>query len=173
MHGEYIEGIGIIIAVLLATTLAFVNEFKANKEFDILNQVSDDVPIQVIRNSQFTAVPRRDIVVGDFVLVEAGEEVPADGELVEAVAMLVNESGLTGESEPNHKFARRRPPKSQYVTARRRTRRPGVSRFDGARRARHVRDFRRRRLHRNRQDGPCRRRRDRRGVRRLISSSRS
>jgi len=106
MHGEYLEGIGIIIAVLLATTLAFLNEFKANREFDILNQVNDTVPIKVVRSGQICAVPRKDIVVGDLVFVEAGEEVPADGVLVEAVAVEVNESGLTGESEPNKKVAR-------------------------------------------------------------------
>ncbi|NCZ48380.1 MAG: haloacid dehalogenase, partial [Betaproteobacteria bacterium] len=67
MHGEYLEGIGIIIAVLLATTLAFLNEFKANREFDILNQVNDTVPIKVVRSGQICAVPRKDIVVGDLV----------------------------------------------------------------------------------------------------------
>lgn len=108
---EYFEGIGIIIAVLLATTLAFLNEYKANKEFDILNQVNDDVPIKVIRDAQVTSVPRRDLVVGDLVLVEAGEEVPTDGVLVEAVSLQVNESGLTGESEPNTKVAKDAPNK--------------------------------------------------------------
>lgn len=113
MHGEYLEGIGIIIAVLLATTLAFLNEFKANREFDILNQVNDDVPIKVVRDGQMCAVPRKDIVVGDLVFVEAGEEVPADGVLLEAMAVEVNESGLTGESEPNKKVARDFPGKDQ------------------------------------------------------------
>jgi P-type Ca2+ transporter type 2C len=105
-HGEYLEGLGIITAVLLATSLAFINEYKASKEFDILNQVNDEVPIKVIRDGQFTTVPRMDIVKGDLVLIEAGEETPADGELLEAVSMLVNESGLTGESAPNIKVAR-------------------------------------------------------------------
>jgi Ca2+-transporting ATPase len=111
VHGEYLEGIGIITAVLLATSLAFINEYKANKEFDILNTVNDDVPIKVIREARFTAVPRKDIVVGDLVLIEAGEEVPADGVLLEAVSLQVNESGLTGESEPNTKVARDNPQK--------------------------------------------------------------
>lgn len=112
IHGDYIEGIGIIIAVLLATTLAFFNEYQANKEFDILNQVNDDVPIKVVRDAVFTTVPRKDIVVGDLVLIEAGEEIPADGMLVEAVSLQVNESGLTGESEPNTKVARDFPDKA-------------------------------------------------------------
>lgn len=111
VHGEYLEGIGIIIAVLLATSLAFINEYKANKEFDILNTVNDDVPIKVIREARFMAVPRKDIVVGDLVLIEAGEELPADGTLLEAVSLQVNESGLTGESEPNIKVARDNPQK--------------------------------------------------------------
>lgn len=105
VHGDFIEGLGIIAAVLLATGLAFFNEYKANKEFDILNQVNDDVPIKVIRDGVYVSVARKDIVKGDVVLVEAGEEVPADGILIEAVSMLVNESGLTGESEPNQKVA--------------------------------------------------------------------
>ncbi len=98
--GEFIEGLAIVAAILLTTTLAFVNEFKANREFDILNKVNDDTPVKVIRASQFATIPRRDVVVGDIILVETGEEVPCDGELVEAVALLVDESKLTGESVP-------------------------------------------------------------------------
>ena len=113
VHGDVIEGLGIIAAVLLATGLAFFNEYKANKEFDILNQVNDDVPIKVIRDGVYVSVPRKDIVKGDVVLVEAGEEVPADGILIEAVSLLVNESGLTGESEPNQKVASSSPGKDQ------------------------------------------------------------
>jgi len=105
IHGEYIEGIGIIVAVLLATGLAFVNEFKANREFDILNQVNDEIPIKVIRGGGYTTTPIRDIVVGDIVFIEAGEEVPADGILLEAVALQVVESALTGEPDPNRKVA--------------------------------------------------------------------
>ena len=101
--GHYAEGLGIIIAILLATTLAFLNEFKANKEFDILNQVNDDIPINVIRDSNFTTIPKKELVVGDLVLVELGEEIPADGEVIEAVSLQVNESSLTGESLPVRK----------------------------------------------------------------------
>lgn len=98
IDGKYFEGIGIIVAILLATVLAFVNEYKANKEFDILNQVSDEVPVKVIREGNFTAVPRKDIVVADIVLLEVGEETPADGQVLEAVSLQVDESRLTGES---------------------------------------------------------------------------
>jgi Ca2+-transporting ATPase len=96
-HGEYYEGIGIVIAVLLATGLAFVNEYRANAEFDLLNQTSDDVPVKVLRDGAYTMVPRRDVVAGDVVLLSQGDEVPADGRLVESVALQVNESSLTGE----------------------------------------------------------------------------
>ena len=104
-HGEYIEGIGIIIAIFLATTLAFINEYQANREFDILNQVNDEVPIKVIRNDQYLTVPKKDLVVGDIVILETGEEVPADGKILEAVSLEVDESGFTGESLPVHKMA--------------------------------------------------------------------
>jgi Ca2+-transporting ATPase len=116
VHGEYLEGLGIITAVMLATTLAFWNEFTAAKEFDFLNQVNDEVPIKVIRDDAYLSVPRRDLVVGDLVLIEAGEEVPADGTLVEAVSLQVNEAGLTGESKPNTKVACDSPDKSGLAT---------------------------------------------------------
>ena len=103
-EGKYTEGIGIIIAVLLATTLAFANEFKANKEFDILNKVNDDLPIKVIRDGHYVSVPRRDLVVGDVVLVEVGEELPCDGVVLESVSFQVEESSLTGESRPINKY---------------------------------------------------------------------
>lgn len=99
-RGEYVEGLALVAAILLATTLAFVNEYKANREFDILNKVNDDTPVKVARGGRFDTVPKRDLVVGDVVLVETGEEVPCDGELLTAVALLVDESKLTGESLP-------------------------------------------------------------------------
>lgn len=105
VNGEYFEGIGIIIAILLATTLAFLNEYKASKEFDILNQVSDEAPVNVIRDGAFTTVPIKDLVVGDIVLLEPGEEVPADGRLLDSVSLQVDEAKLTGESMPVAKFA--------------------------------------------------------------------
>lgn len=109
INGEYFEGIGIVIAILLATTLAFLNEYKASKEFDILNQVSDEVPVKVIRDSVFTAVPRKDLVVEDLVIIEAGEEIPADGTILESVALQIDEARLTGESLPVSKFAENEP----------------------------------------------------------------
>ena len=94
---EYIEALGIIVAILLATTIAFLNEYQANREFNILNQADDDVPVNVIRDGTYTTVAKKEIVVGDIVLVEMGEEIPADGEILEAVSLQVNEANLTGE----------------------------------------------------------------------------
>ena len=93
----FFEPVGIFIAILLATGLAFIFELKADKEFALLNQVNDDEPVQVIRNGGATQVPRKDIVVGDIVILSTGEEVPADGELLEAVSLNIDESSLTGE----------------------------------------------------------------------------
>jgi len=101
-HG-YTEAVGILIAIFLATFLAFINEFKAANEFNILNQVNDDVPVKVVRDGHFTTVPKKDVVKGDLVLVEAGEELCADGDLVEAVSLQIDESKLTGESLPVNK----------------------------------------------------------------------
>ncbi|TNE45314.1 MAG: calcium-translocating P-type ATPase, PMCA-type [Deltaproteobacteria bacterium] len=103
VDGSFLEGIGIVVAVLLATTLAFFNEYRANQEFDVLNQINEEVAVQVIRNGTHGTVPRKDLVVGDIVLVEQGEEIPADGTVLEAVSFLVDESRLTGESVPVNK----------------------------------------------------------------------
>lgn len=92
-----LEPLGILVAIMLATGVGFAFEVSANKKFDILNQVNDDETVKVIRYGNVTMVPRRDIVVGDIVLVETGDEVPADGVLLEAFSLQVNESDLTGE----------------------------------------------------------------------------
>jgi Ca2+-transporting ATPase len=97
IHNEYAETIGIFCAIFLATSVAFWFEMDANKKFDILNQVNDDIMIKVIRNGNLQEVPKKDIVVGDIVLLETGEEVPADGELLEAISLQIDESCLTGE----------------------------------------------------------------------------
>ncbi|HNW34660.1 MAG TPA: cation-transporting P-type ATPase, partial [Candidatus Ozemobacteraceae bacterium] len=100
VDGTYLEGLGIIFAILLATTLAFINEYKAGREFDILNQTSDEVPVKVIRDGGYHTVPKREVVVDDLVLLEAGDEVPADGILLEVVSLQIDEAKLTGESVP-------------------------------------------------------------------------
>ena len=95
--GVFFEPIGIFIAILLATGLAFIFELKADKEFALLNQVNDDEPVQVIRNGNAMQIAKKDVVVGDTVILNTGEEVPADGELLEAVSLNIDESTLTGE----------------------------------------------------------------------------
>lgn len=100
-HGRgseaFLEPMGILFAVLLATGLAFYFEQKADKEFTILNKVNDDEPVRVIRNGHTMEVPKQSVVVGDIVVVESGDEVPADGELLNSVSLSVDESMLTGE----------------------------------------------------------------------------
>ena len=98
-HGPsvFFEPAGIFVAVMLATCIGFWFEVKANQAFNVLNQVNDDEPVQVIRNGQPVEIPRRDVVMGDIVVLNTGNEVPADGELLEAVSLQVNESTLTGE----------------------------------------------------------------------------
>lgn len=93
----FFEPAGIFLAVMLATGIGFWFEVKANRAFDILNAVSDEDPVQVIRSGEVTEVPKADIVVGDIVVLGAGAEVPADGKLLEAVSLQINESSLTGE----------------------------------------------------------------------------
>lgn len=93
----FFEPMGILMAILLATGLAFIFERRANKAFNLLNRVSDDELVEVLRNGFATSVPRRDIVVGDIVMLNTGDEIPADGELLDAVTLSVDESSLTGE----------------------------------------------------------------------------
>lgn len=93
----FFEPVGILIAILLATGIAFYFELKADHEFSLLNQVKDEEPVQVIRNGHPTRVPKSDIVVGDVVIIETGCEIPADAELIEATQLTLDESSLTGE----------------------------------------------------------------------------
>lgn len=93
----FFEPVGIFIAILLATGLAFIFEQKANHEFSLLNQVNDDEPVLVIRDGNPQTVPRKDVVVGDVVVLSTGDEIPADGELIESMTLTVDESTLTGE----------------------------------------------------------------------------
>lgn len=97
IENEYAETIGIIAAILLATGIGFYFEYDASKKFDLLNAVNEETLVKVIRNGKIQEIPRKDIVVGDIVVLETGEEIPADGELIEAISLQVNESNLTGE----------------------------------------------------------------------------
>lgn len=93
----FFEPVGIFAAIFLATGLAFYFEHKADKEFELLNQVNDDEPVQVIRCGNVTEIPKKEVVVGDIVILNTGNDIPADGELLEAVTLSVDESTLTGE----------------------------------------------------------------------------
>lgn len=93
----FFEPAGIVIAIILATAISFFFEIKANREFELLNQVNDEEPVQVIRNGIITSIPRRDVVVGDIVMLSTGQEIPADAELIESTSLSVDESTLTGE----------------------------------------------------------------------------
>lgn len=95
----FFEPIGIIAALLLATGVAYFLERSNEKTFQSLNEVNDDTMVKVIRNANVCQVPRKDIVVGDIVILETGEEVPADATLLEALNLTVNESSLTGEPQ--------------------------------------------------------------------------
>jgi Ca2+-transporting ATPase len=94
-----IESIGILVAIILATGVGFWMEYSAKKKFDILNQISDTENVKVIRNNGTTMeIPKDELVVGDIVILSAGDEIPADIELLEAIEFKVDESTMTGES---------------------------------------------------------------------------
>lgn len=94
---NYMETIGIFVAVFLATTVGFYFERDAAKKFNLLTALSEEQPVKVRRNGKVMEIPRHDVVVGDVVLVEVGDEVPADGELILCNDLQINESTLTGE----------------------------------------------------------------------------
>lgn len=93
----FFEPVGIFVAIILATGLSFYFEKKAEDEFKILNQVNDDEPVQVIRDGNPTEITKKDVVVGDIIILNAGQEIPADARLLEATRLNVDESTLTGE----------------------------------------------------------------------------
>lgn len=93
----FLEPLGIFFAIMLSITIGFFFEVKAARAFEVLNTVNDDVMVTVMRNGKVQEVPRKDIVVGDVVLLNTGDEVPADGFLLESNSLQINESTLTGE----------------------------------------------------------------------------
>jgi Ca2+-transporting ATPase len=118
IRGEgLLDIIGILIAVLLATGIAFFNEYRSSKEFDALNARRDDVAVKVIRDGHPTTVPSRDIVVGDLILLEAGDALPADGWVISADDLYSDESAFTGETEPVTKTEKARVLKGAFITA--------------------------------------------------------
>lgn len=99
-HGDYIEGIGIIVAILLATALAYINEYKAEQELDALYKSDDKTPVRTMRNGALVLIPKCDLVVDDVIQLEAGETVPADAFVISQVSILVDQTTLTGEKDP-------------------------------------------------------------------------
>ena len=93
----FLEPLGIFFAIILASTIGFIFEVKAARAFEVLNTVNDDIMVTVMRNGKVQEVPRKDIVVGDIVMLNTGDEVPADGTLLESHSLQINESTLTGE----------------------------------------------------------------------------
>ena len=113
----FLDTIGIIIAILLSTGISFFNEYRSSKEFDVLNAHRDDMAIKVIRDGHAVSVQSRDIVVGDLILLEAGDAIPADGWIRSADDIFVDDSAFTGESEPVRKNVGERVLKGTFVTA--------------------------------------------------------
>ena len=97
----FLEPTGVLLAVVLATGVAFFFEMKSEKEFEILNQVNEDILYKVYRNGMICRVLKKEIVVGDLVVLETGEQIPADGQLIEAISLQIDESSLTGEPVVN------------------------------------------------------------------------
>ncbi len=104
-HHPSVEGLAVMVAVILATGVAFFSEYRSDREFEVLNARKDSLRAKVIRGGQFHTVALEDVVVGDVVSLEMGDEAPADGRLVRAADLYVDQSLMTGESEPVHKRA--------------------------------------------------------------------
>jgi Ca2+-transporting ATPase len=98
-----VEGLAVMVAVILATGVAFLSEYKSDREFEILNAQKESLHVKVIRGGGVHTVPLEDVVVGDPVVLEMGDEIPADGRLLKATDLYVDQSLMTGESEPVRK----------------------------------------------------------------------
>ena len=97
VQNDFVETIGIIVAIFFATTVGFYFERDAAKKFNVLTQMNEEQPVKVVREGRVHQIARREVVVGDIIIVEPGDEVPADSRLLEAIDLEVNESSLTGE----------------------------------------------------------------------------
>lgn len=105
VHGDsitvFLEPLGVLLSILVATGVAFYFELKSEREFEVLNQVNEDILYKVYRDGQLQQILKGDIVVGDIITLETGEQIPADGTLLEAISLSVDESSLTGEPVMN------------------------------------------------------------------------
>ncbi len=113
----FLDIIGILIAILLSTGIAFFNEYRSSREFDVLNATRDDMAVKVIRDGHASSIPSREIVVGDLIILEAGDAIPADSWVYTADDIFTDESAFTGESEPVPKKSGERVLKGAFVTA--------------------------------------------------------
>jgi Ca2+-transporting ATPase len=107
-----VEGLAVMVAIILATGVAFASEYKSDREFEVLNAQKDSLRAKVLRGGDFHTLPMEEVVVGDVVLLEMGDEVPADGRLLKATELYIDQSLLTGESEP----VRKQPPPAEDTT---------------------------------------------------------
>ena len=114
-----VEGLAVMIAVILATGVAFLSEYKSDREFKVLNAHKDALHVKAMRGGQVQTVPMPEVVVGDYVVLETGDEIPADGRILKATELFVDQSLMTGESEPVR----------QTGAARRHGRRPRAARL--------------------------------------------
>src|SRR5262245_27407199 len=96
-HHPSFEGLAVMVAVILATGVAFVSEYKSDREFEALNAQKDALRVKVVRAGAFHTLPMDDVVVGDVVVLETGDEIPADGRLLKATDLFVDQSLMTGE----------------------------------------------------------------------------
>jgi Ca2+-transporting ATPase len=104
-HGS-VDGLAVMVAVILATGVAFASEYKSDREFEVLNAQKDSLHVKVLRGGDFHTIALEEVVVGDAVVLETGDEIPADGRLVKATDLYVDQSLMTGESEPVRKQVR-------------------------------------------------------------------
>jgi len=103
-HPSY-EGLAVMVAVMLATGVAFASEYKSDREFEVLNAQKESLRAKVLRHGEVHTVPLEDVVVGELVVLEMGDEIPADGRILKANELYIDQSLLTGESEPVRKLA--------------------------------------------------------------------
>ncbi|MDR1485987.1 MAG: cation-translocating P-type ATPase [Planctomycetaceae bacterium] len=106
-EASFIDSIGIVLAVALATLAGFFSELKSAREFDLLNKVKDDIRVKVIRNGTISEISINEIVAGDIVMINLGDKIPADGIILDAQGLLVDQSVMTGESVPVEKHVPR------------------------------------------------------------------
>ncbi len=101
-----VEGLAVMVAVILATGVAFASEYKSDREFEVLNARKDSIQVKVLRGGHIHSIPVEEVVVGDVVVLETGDEIPADGRLFKANELMIDQSLMTGESEAVRKIAR-------------------------------------------------------------------